>query len=195
MFVVDAKTPYYTLADLTKAMLAKGDKASYATSNHEATVMGEIYKQKTGVTAVEVPYKTAADTMNDIFSGAVDYAIHNPVLALAQRSQGRMRILGVGAAERFQSVPDVPTMAEQGVPMNVIGWWSATVPAGTPKDVVNQINKWFVEIESTQETRSFLSNLGGDPLIKTPEEAQAMLVQDVENWHEYVRIAKITPQG
>jgi tripartite-type tricarboxylate transporter receptor subunit TctC len=195
MFVVDAKTPYYTLADLTKAMLAKGDKASYATSNHEATVMGEIYKQTTGVTAVEVPYKTAADTMNDIFSGAVDYAIHNPVLALAQRSQGRMRILGVGASERFQSVPDIPTMAEQGVPMNVIGWWSATVPAGTPKDVVNQINKWFVEIESTEETRKFLSNLGGDPLIKTPEEAQAMLVQDVVNWHEYVRIAKITPQG
>ena len=55
MFVVDAKTPYHTLDDLTKAMLAKGDKASYATSNDEATVMGEIYKQKTGVTAVEIP--------------------------------------------------------------------------------------------------------------------------------------------
>ena len=61
MFVVDAKTPYRTLDDLTKAMLAKGDKASYATSNNEATVMGEIYKQKTGVTAIEVPYKTAAE--------------------------------------------------------------------------------------------------------------------------------------
>ncbi len=195
MFVVDAKTPYHTLDDLTKTMLAKGDKASYATSNHEATVMGEIYKQRTGVTAVEVPYKIAADTLNDIFSGAVDYAIHNPVLALAQRNQGKMRILGVGADERFQSVPDIPTMAEQGVPMNVIGWWSATVPAGTPKNIVDQINKWFVDIESTEETKKFLSNLGGDPLIKTPEEAQAMLVKDVENWREYVRIAKITPQN
>jgi len=195
MFVVDARTPYQTLDDLTKAMLAKGDKASYATSNNEATVMGEIYKQKTGVTAVEVPYKTAAESINDIFSGAVDYAIHNPVLALAQRNQGRMRILGVGASERFSSVPEVPTMAEQGIPMNVIGWWSATVPADTPRHIVNQINKWFVDVESTEETRAFLSNLGGDPLIKSPEEAQAMLVKDVENWHDYVKIAKITPQG
>jgi len=175
-------------------MLAKGDKASYATSNNEATVMGEIYKQKTGVSAVEVPYKVAADSINDIFSGVVDYAIHNPVLALAQRNQGKMRILGVGASERFASVPDIPTMAEQGIPMNVIGWWSATVPAGTPKEIVDQINKWFVEIESTDETRKFLSNLGGDPLIKSPEEAQAMLARDVENWRDYVRIAKIEPQ-
>jgi tripartite-type tricarboxylate transporter receptor subunit TctC len=195
MFVVDAKTPYHTIEDLTKAMLAKGDKASYATSNNEATIMGEIYKAKTGVTAVEVPYKTAADSINDIFSVAVDYAIHNPVLALAQRNQGKMRILGVGASERFQAVPEIPTMTEQGIPMNVIGWWAATVPAGTPKNVVNQINKWFVDVESTDETKKFLSNLGGDPLIKTPDEAQAMMLKDIENWRDYVRIAKITPQG
>jgi tripartite-type tricarboxylate transporter receptor subunit TctC len=195
MFVVDAKTPYKTLAELTAAMLAKGDKASYATSNHEATIMGEIYKIKTGVKAVEVPYRIAADTINDIFSGAVDYAIHNPVLALAQRSQGKMRILGVGSNERLQAVPDLPTMTEQGVPMNVIGWWAATVPAGTPKATINQINKWFVDVVSTDETKKFLSNLGGDPLITTPEQAQAMLLKDIDNWHDYVRIAKITPQG
>lgn len=195
MFVVDAKTPYQTLDDLTRAMLAKGDKASYATSNHEATVMGEIYKAKTGVKAVEVPYKTAADSINDIYSGAVDFAVHNPVLALAQRNQGKMRILGVGASERFRSVPEIPTMTELGVPMNVIGWWAATVPAGTPKAVVDQINKWFVEVERTEETQKFLSNLGGDPLIKSPEEAQAMLLNDINNWRDYVRIAKIVPQG
>ncbi|MGZ5803278.1 MAG: Bug family tripartite tricarboxylate transporter substrate binding protein [Xanthobacteraceae bacterium] len=195
MFVVDAKTPYHTLDDLTKAMLVKGDKASYATSNNEATIMGEMYKAKTGVTTVEVPYKTAADSINDIFSGAVDYAIHNPVLALAQRNQGKMRILGVGANERFKAVPEIPTMTEQGVPMNVIGWWAATVPAGTPRNIVNQINKWFVDVENTDETKKFLSNLGGDPLIKTPDEAQAMLLADVDNWRDYVRIAKITPQG
>jgi tripartite-type tricarboxylate transporter receptor subunit TctC len=194
MFVVDAKTPYRTLDDLTKAMLVKGDKASYATSNHEATVMGEIYKQKTGVKAVEIPYKVAADSINDIFSGAVDYAIHNPALALAQRTQGKMRILGVGANERFLSIPDIPTMTELGVPMNVIGWWAAIVPAGTPKPVVNQINKWFVEIESTEETKEFLAKLGGDPLISTPDAGQALLTKDVENWHDYIRIAKITPQ-
>jgi tripartite-type tricarboxylate transporter receptor subunit TctC len=195
MFVVDAKTSYRTLDDLTKAMLAKGDKASYATSNFDATVMGEIYKAKTGVKAIEVPYKTAADTINDMISGAVDYAVHNPVLALAQQREGKMRILGVGSNERLQAVPDLPTMTEQGIPMNVIGWWAVTVPAGTPKPAVDLINKWFVDVESTEETKKFLNNLGGDPLITTPEQAQALMLQDIDNWREYVRIARITPQG
>ena len=195
MFVVDAKTPYKTLDDLTRAMLAKGDKASYATSNFDATVMGEIYKAKTGVRAVEIPYKTAADTINDMFSGAVDYAVHNPVLALAQQREGKMRILGVGSNERLQAVPDLPTMTEQGIPMNVIGWWAVTVPADTPKPAIEVINKWFVDVVGTDETRKFLNNLGGDPLITTPEQAQALMLQDIDNWREYVRIAKITPQG
>jgi len=195
MFVVDAKSPYQTLDDLTKAMIAKGDKASYATNNYEATIMGEIYKNKTGVKAVEITYKTAADTMNDIFSGAVDYAVHNPVLALAQRRQGKMRILGVGAEKRFKSIPDVPTMTELGVPMNVTSWWAATVPAGTPRPVVDQINKWFVDIVSSDETQKFLSNLGGDPFVLTTDQAQALMLEEIDNWREYVRLAKITPLG
>jgi tripartite-type tricarboxylate transporter receptor subunit TctC len=195
MFVVDSKTPYKTLDDLTKAMLAKGDKASYATNTVDATVMGEIYKAKTGVQAIEVAYKTAADTINDMISGAIDYAVHNPVLALAQQREGKMRILGVGSSERLQAIPDLPTMTEQGIPMNVIGWWAATVPAGTPREAVNFINKWFVDVVRTEETKKFLNNLGGDPLITTPDEAQALMLKDIDNWREYVRIAKITPTG
>ncbi|HVG51094.1 MAG TPA: tripartite tricarboxylate transporter substrate binding protein [Xanthobacteraceae bacterium] len=195
MFVVDAKSPYKTIDELTKAMLAKGEKASYATNTVDATVMGEIYKAKTGVKAVEVTYKTAADTINDMASGAVDYAVHNPVLALGQHREGKMRILGVGSNERLQSLPDLPTMTEQGIPMNVIGWWAATVPAGTPKIAVDTINKWFVDAVSSEDTKKFLNNLGGDTLITTPEQAQAMMLKDIENWREYVKIAKIVPLG
>ena len=195
MVVVDAKSPYQTLADLTAAMLKKGDKASYATNNHEATIIGEIYKNKTGVQALEISYKTAADSMNDFFSGTVDYAIHNPVLALSQRKQGKMRILGVGSAERFKSIPEVPSMTEQGVPMNVSSWWAATVPAGTPPDVVIQINDWFVEAVGAPDTKAFLENLGGDPFISTPQQAQSLMLEEVDNWREYIKVARIKPLG
>jgi tripartite-type tricarboxylate transporter receptor subunit TctC len=195
MFVVDAKSPYKTIADLTKGMLEKGEKASYATTTVDATVMGEIYKSKTGVKAIEVSYKTASDTVNDQLSGALDYAVQNPVFALAQAREGKMRILGVGSHERLQSLPDLPTMSEQGIEMNVIGWWSAMVPAGTPKPAVDLINKWFVEVVGSDESKKFLNNLGGDPFINTPERAQELMFKDIENWREYVRIAKITPQG
>jgi tripartite-type tricarboxylate transporter receptor subunit TctC len=195
MIVVDSKTPYKTLDDLTKAMLAKGDKASYATTTVDATVIGEIYKAKTGVKAQEVSYRTATDTVNDMISGSLDYAVQNPVFALAQHREGKMRILGVGSNERLQSLPELPTMTEQGIPMDVIGWWSASVPAGTPKAAVDQINKWFVAAVGSEESKKFLNNAGGDQLMLSPEKAQEMMLKDIENWREYVKIAKIAPQG
>ena len=85
--------------------------------------------------------------------------------------------------------------SEQGIPMNVIGWWAVTVPADTPPSAIATINKWFVDVVSTDETRRFLNNLGGDPLITTPEQAHALMLQDIDNWRDYVRIAKITPHG
>src|SRR5690606_26670841 len=92
MLVVDAKSPYKTTAELTEAMKKKGDKASYAYAAPTGQVMGELYKVATGVKALEVGYKTAPDSLNDLSSGAVDYGMHDPVFALAQQREGRLRI-------------------------------------------------------------------------------------------------------
>jgi len=86
-------------------------------------------------------------------------------------------------------------MTEQGIPMDLTGWWAAMVPAGTPKPVVDQINKWFTQVVSSPETKAFLNKFGGDPLIESPEAAQKRLVNDVEKWKKYIEVAKITPQG
>jgi tripartite-type tricarboxylate transporter receptor subunit TctC len=69
------------------------------------------------------------------------------------------------------------------------------VPAGAPKEILDQINKWFVQVVGSDETKAFLGQFGGDPLIETLEQAQARLVKDVKDWAEYVRLAKIVPQG
>ena len=61
-------------------------------------------------------------------------------------------------------------MTEIGIPMDLTGWWAAMVPAGTPKPVIDQINKWFVQIVSADDTKKFLNSFGGDPLIDTPDE-------------------------
>jgi tripartite-type tricarboxylate transporter receptor subunit TctC len=195
MMVVDAKSPYKTVADVTEAMKKKGDKASYATAAPTGTVMGELYKVATGVTAVEVNYKTAPDSLNDQLSGAVDYGMHDPVYSLAQQREGRLRILAVSTGQRLNATPDLPTMAEQGVPMDLTGWWAAMVPQGTPKPIIDQINKWFVQVVSSDDTKAFLNKFGGDPLIETPDAAQARLLKDVDNWKKYIEVAKIVPQG
>lgn len=196
MVLVDAKSPYKTLADLTAAMKVKGEKASYATGAPFGTVVGEVYKAGTGIKAVEVVYKNAIDSLNDQLSGAVDYAVHDPVYALAQAREGRLRILAVSTSERLKAIPEYPTFKELGVSdLNMMGWWAAMVPAGTPEPVAAQINKWFDQVVSSDETKEFLGKFGGDQLIMNPAKAQELFLQDIKNWADYVKIAKIEPQG
>jgi tripartite-type tricarboxylate transporter receptor subunit TctC len=195
MLVVDAKSPYKSVADLTAAMKRKGDKATYATAAPNGRIMGEIYKSATGIQAVEVIYKSAPDSLNELLSGKLDYGMHDPVFALAQQREGRLRILAVSTGKRLDASPDLPTMTEAGVAMDLTGWWAAMVPAGTPRPVIGKIHQWFVQMVSSEETKKFLNRFGGDPYINTPERAQEMFETAIKEWGEYVRMAKIEPSG
>jgi tripartite-type tricarboxylate transporter receptor subunit TctC len=116
MLVVRTDRPWKTLAELTAYLKEKGDKASYASTNPVALVTGEIYKQKAGLSTVQVSYKTGFDSANDLQSGQVDYAMVDPVYGLAQRREGRVRVLAMSSGERLESLPDIPTFTEQGHP-------------------------------------------------------------------------------
>ena len=194
MVMVANNSPYKSLRELTAAMKARGDKASYAESNSVGKVMGELYKTATGVNAVDVPYRTAPDTLNDFASGAIDYGMMDPQFSTAQANAGRLRMLAVSMGSRMQSLPDVPTMKEQGADVEIVGWFAANVPAATPRAVVEQLNKWFNEITGTDETRKFLAGFGTDVWMSTPEEGQARLVKDKAAWEGHVKAAKIDPQ-
>src|SRR5215510_4041622 len=182
MLVVDAKSPYKSVADLTAAMKPKGEKATYATAAPTGTIMGEIY------------YKTAPDSINEMLSGKVDYGMHDPVFSLAQQREGRLRILAVSTGQRLEANPEAPTMAESGVPMDLTGWWAAMLPAGTPKPIIDQVNVWFTEMVKSEETKKFLNSFGGDPFVNTPEVAQQLFLKSIDDWGNYVRIAKIPQQ-
>jgi len=195
MMVVDAKSPYKTVANVTAAMKQKGAKANYATSAPTGTVMGEIYKARTGVQALEINYKTAQDCLNELLSGKTDYGMMDPQFSLAQVREGRLRVLAISTEKRLQATPEYPTMTELGVPMDITGWFAAMVPAGTPKPIVTKINQWFTQIVKTDETKNFLNSYGGDPFIVSPEEGQALFLKSIKDWEEYVRIAKIEPRG
>jgi tripartite-type tricarboxylate transporter receptor subunit TctC len=195
MLLVDAKSPWKTVGDVTAAMKAKGAKGTYASAAPTGTVMGELYKAAAGLEVVEVVYKNAADSLNDMMSGTVDYGMHDPQFAMSQSREGRLRIIAVSTAKRLDANPDLPTMTEQGVPMDLTGWFAAMVPQGTSRPIVDQLNNWFREILAMDDTKKFLNSFGGDPMASTPEEGQERLVKDVEVWREYIRIAKIQPQG
>ncbi|HWL04940.1 MAG TPA: tripartite tricarboxylate transporter substrate binding protein [Xanthobacteraceae bacterium] len=195
MIVVDNASPHKTLADLTKALKAKGVKASYGVANPMSQIMSELYKVRIDAPTIQVLYKNSMDMMNDLTSGSLEFGSIDPVLALAQQRAGRLRILGISSDKRMSATGDLPTMTEQGVPMDVTGWWAAMVPAGTPQQAMDQINKWFVAVVSSPETKTFLNNSGGDPYIVSPKDAQERLRQEIDQYGEWFKIAKIQQMG
>ncbi|HVG51194.1 MAG TPA: tripartite tricarboxylate transporter substrate binding protein [Xanthobacteraceae bacterium] len=195
MVGVRKDSPYNNAKELAAAMKAKGEKASWAYANPTAKVLGALYREKAGLQSVDVAYRTGAEFLNDLASGAIDYAIPDNVQAMARLRAGDMKILGVGAGERMKSAPDIPTLTEQGFPMDVRTWWAALVPSATPKPIVDQINAWFAQVVDTPEARAFSATIASDPWVTTPAEAQAYFIKDIARWGEYVKIAKIEPQG
>jgi tripartite-type tricarboxylate transporter receptor subunit TctC len=195
MIVVHPSKPWKSIGELTAYLKQKGDKATYAIDGNSGAVMTALYKEHEKLPTIEVAYRQAADCLNDLASGAVDFASLNPQFVLAQAREGRLRILGIASGKRLQSVPDLPTMAEQGVPMDLIGWFAAFVPIATPRPVVDQLNKWFNAITSMDDTVRFLNQAGGDAWTGTPEDGQARLVSDIKAWGDYIRLAKIPQQG
>ena len=194
VLTVGANSPYKTVAELTEAMKKKGKDANYAVAANPGRIMGAIYKDKAGLAATEVQYRTAPDSLNEMENGRVDYGLHDPVFVLAQVRAGRLRALAVSTAERLGAAPDIPTMTESGIPMNLALWWGVMVPAATPDPIANKINGWFKEIISLRETKKFLNDSGADPMIRTPEEAQKMFLVAIKEWGEFVRKAGIEPQ-
>jgi tripartite-type tricarboxylate transporter receptor subunit TctC len=191
MLVVDAKSPYKTVAELTAAMKKKGANASYAVAANPGVIMAALYKNAAGLEAVEVMYRSAPDSLGEMASGKLDYGVHDPIFALAQARQGTLRILGVSTSNRLSSLPDVPTMKEAGVPMDLNLWWGVMLAAGTPRPVIDKINKWFSDIVQTEDTRKFLALSGADPMVRSPDECQAMFQKAIVEWGEYARIAKL----
>ena len=97
--------------------------------------------------------------------------------------------------ERTASLPDVPTMREGGVEIDLPGWWAAFLPVGVPKPILDLLHKEFSEVVMTDEGKKFFNQLGNDPWVTTLEEARGIYLKEYKDWGDYVRIAKIEPQG
>lgn len=191
---VDGKSPYKSLPELTEALRKKGNKASYAFSNPFSKVIAESYKTAAGLQTVDVSYKNASDSLNDLASGSIDFAIYDPTMALAQQKQGRLRLLAVTSGERFRPTGDIPTFKEQGINLDLLGWWAVMVPAKTPDHIAQTINRWFADALADPETAAFLIRSGADVLVMSPDEANSYLREDIQTWARLVEMARIEKQ-
>ena len=174
--------------------LAKRERLTYASFGNGSTAhMGaELFKMMSGVDMVHVPYKGAAPAVNDLIGGQVNVIFCDIAAILPQAKAGKAKALAVGSAQRFSGLPEVPTMAEAGVPGYEMGGFLALVaPAGTPRAAVDAINAATRKTIELPEIKQRLEALAGIPIAGSPEALGAFLKTDVEKYARIIRTANI----
>jgi tripartite-type tricarboxylate transporter receptor subunit TctC len=192
ILLVRADSPYKTLADLLAQARAKPGSLSYGmagngTSTHLA---GELLKNLAKVDIVAIPYKGGGPAMNDLLGGQIPMSFNNGPESVGQISAGTVRALGVTTAKRVPFLPEVPTMAEAGVPGYDTGvWWGLVGPAGMPATIVAQLSSDFVAALKAPAVRDRLNTLGAAPIGSSPKEFDAVIHADYEKWGPIIKAA------
>lgn len=156
---------------------------------------GVLFSARTGVDAVHIPFKGAAQTIPAMLSGDVTFAVDNLASYISQIEAGTMRALAVTSADRWPTLPDVPTMAEAGVKDFIVTSWAAYVVAtGTPRAVVDRLAAAHKEIASDPAMQKRFLAAGGRLLSSTPEQTAAFARKERDMWQGVVKLSGITPQ-
>jgi tripartite-type tricarboxylate transporter receptor subunit TctC len=185
--------PAPTLKDLIA--LSKAKKASIntaSTGNGTYTHLTlELFKQASGADLTHVPYKGAAPAFNDMLGGQVQTMFTTTASAQPYTSTNRLRALAVTGARRSPMMPDVPTFAEAGVPLDVSVWIGISVPAGTPAPVVERLNAEFNRALAAPDVKARLAQLGVDPVGGTSADFTQYVKNDIERWAKIVKSANV----
>ncbi|MEW6450174.1 MAG: tripartite tricarboxylate transporter substrate binding protein [Pseudomonadota bacterium] len=182
------------LKDFVTLAKSQPGKLSYASAGTGtlAHLAGELFKAKANIDVTHVPYRGTAQSMIDLMQGRIDLSVSTIPPTLQHIREGKLRALAVMSEKRNVMLPDVPTVAEAGVPGCEAGLWTAlVVPMGTPPDIVTKLNRTLLAAANTPEVQESLKIQGVDPEPGAPEAVAARIAADVVRWKEVVTNAKI----
>jgi len=194
MLLVRADSELKTLADLIAAARARPGQLSYGhagngTSSHLA---GELLKYMAKIDITPIPYKGGAPALTDLIGGHIPMTFNNIPESIAQIRAGTVRPLGVTTAIRSPVLPDVPTIAEAGLPGFDTGvWWGLLGPAGLAPDIKAKLAKDCSEAVNTPTVKARLLALGATPIGSPPDEFAALIRSDYEKWGPIIKAAGI----
>ena len=197
VLVVSQSSPYKTLKEVVAASKAKSGGLSSAsagtgTSQHLAL---ELLAFKSGVKFTHIPYKGSGPAIQDAIGGQVDMMFDTTVVAGPHIQSGKLRAIAVTSSKRLASMPDVPTVAESGVPglenFEVASWQAIFVPAGTPAPVVDKLHTEIRKILATPEMQDKLKGFGMEPADLSTTQIAAFQKAEVEKWAQVIKAAGI----
>jgi tripartite-type tricarboxylate transporter receptor subunit TctC len=190
VLVVHPALPVRSVKELVALAKAKPGQLNYGSPGNGSTthLANELLKSMTGTNITHVPYKGVAPAATDLISGQVQMMSGDLSTLLPHVRSGRMRALAVTAARRSSLLPNIPTVAEAGVPgYEASGWFGVLVPAGTPQTIVTRLNSAIVKGLDASDSRERLAALGGEVAGDTPEHFAAHIRTEAAKWSKLIK--------
>ena len=194
VLVVTPSYPVHDVKELIAAAKAKPGTIAFASSGNGSAqhLSGELFRQKTGVEITHVPYKGGGPAMNDVMGGQVPMFFANMASSLPQIKGGKLRPLAITGAKRSPALPEIPTMAQAGVPGYEVYEWNAIfAPAATPKAVVAKLADAIAKAVQSPEFRERVAALGGELTGYGPTEADRFVREQMQLWGTVVKQANV----
>jgi tripartite-type tricarboxylate transporter receptor subunit TctC len=190
VLVVHPSLPAGTLKQFIALAKSRPNEINYGSSGNGGTghLAMERLKSMAGMRMVHIPYKTTAPLLNALISGEIAAAFNQIVITAPQVRAGRLRALAVSTAHRSAALPDVPTVAEAGVPgFEAAAWFGVLAPARTPSHIITKLNAEIVRIMKLRDVNERLSSEGVEVVGSTAEEFTAVVRSDVEKWGKVIK--------
>ena len=194
VLVVHPALPVKNVKELVALGKARPNQLNYGSSGPGATdhLAGELFNMLTGTKMVHVPYKGGAPAMLDLMAGNVQIIFSTVSTAIGQIKGGKIRALGMTGNKRFVLMPELPTIAEAGVPgFAVNNWYGVFVPAGTPKEIVARLNTEIVKVLNLADAKQRLLESGIEATPSTPDQFAAYIQSETKKWAKVVKDANI----
>ncbi len=194
MLVVNLSSPATTVQELVAFAKARPGKLTYASTGTGGSLhlTMEMFKMQTGTDMLHVPYKGSAFTVPELIGGRVDVMFGSIPSLLPHVKSGRIRALGVSSRTRTAVVPDIPTIAESGLPgFESYTWLTLAGPAGMPRNIVKLLNTAIEKCVQSPEFRNLLASQSTDPSLMTPEQTAAFIRDEVVKWKKVVIAAGV----
>ncbi len=192
--VVNPKSPFQSVADLIAAAKADPDKLSYGTFGvgTSAHLAGELFKDMAKVNLTAVPYKGAAPAITDLIGGQIQVMFTTVASAASLVESGQLRAIAVTSAQRSPAFPQLPTVAEAGVPGYAAeSWYGLFAPAGTPADVIDRLNKSAALAVRSEAFKRLGANEGLVMIARPPAELDRFVRGEEERWRRVIQHAGI----
>jgi tripartite-type tricarboxylate transporter receptor subunit TctC len=190
VLVVNSSVPANNVAELIAYAKANPGKLSFGSGSIGSAghLAGELFKTTAGVDMVHVPYKGAGPAMQDLMGGQIQLMFDNLASSLAQVKAGKIRALAVTTPKRTNFAPELPTIAEAGLPgFDISTWFGIFTPAGTPKDALDRLHAEFTRALAAPDVREKMLNLGAEPVGNKPEEFAAYIKSEAEKYAKVIK--------